>query len=44
MVKEMEEKKAQDEANQVEGRESFDYTVAKKRKKQPKMEEEQPAQ
>jgi hypothetical protein len=29
----MEAKKEQDEVNLVEGRESFDYTVSKKRKK-----------
>ena len=33
MVKEMEIKKEQDQANQVEGREEFDYTVPRKRKK-----------
>lgn len=29
----MEEKKAKDEADQVEGRENFNYTVERKRKK-----------
>ena len=32
-MKEMEAKKEQDEANQVEGREEFDYTVSRRRKK-----------
>ena len=33
LVKDMELKKEQDEAAQVEGRENFDYTVPKRRKK-----------
>ena len=34
----MEEKKQNDEANNVEGRENFDYTVSKQRKKEKKSE------
>lgn len=32
-MKDMEAKKEEDEANQVEGRESFDYSVPRRRKK-----------
>jgi hypothetical protein len=36
----MEEKRIQDETDQVENRESFDYTVERTRKKEKKIEEE----